>query len=125
MIEGTKVMEVRGYFADDGEFFTDEDSCRDYEVEQIKRKIFDISFDLNFEKTEYIDDILYFAPKNQKDIELFLEVNEYYGYFVEGITPCSPISIYKYDNNRGEYIDMVRQCNELIDEINKIVPNTI
>ena len=125
MTEGTKVMEVSGYFADDGEFFIDEDSCRDYEIEQIKRKIFDISFDLNFEKTEYIDDILYFAPKNQKDIELFLEVNAYYGYVVEGITPCSPISIYKYDNRREEYIDIVRQCNELIDEINKIVPNTI
>ena len=31
MTEGIKVMEVKGYFADDGKFFTSEEQCYDYE----------------------------------------------------------------------------------------------
>ena len=125
MTEGTKVMEVKGYFADDGKFFTDEEQCRDYEMNQLERKLFNICLDLNFEKTEYIDDILYFMPKTKKDIKNFLEVNEYYGYTADGITLDSPITIYKYDNERNEYIDLLQQCKELITEINTITPNTI
>lgn len=120
MTEGFKVMEVRGYFAEDGEFFIDEEQCRDYEIEQIKRRLFDITFDSNFEKTDYIDDILYFAPRTMKDIEFFLEVSEYYGYTTEGITLNSPITIYKYDNRRGEYIDLLQHYKDLTIEISKI-----
>ena len=125
MKAGTNVIEVEGYFADDGEFFVNKEDCEDYEVDQLKRKLFDITFDLNFEKTEYIDDIKYFVPKNQKDIEMFLTVNNYYGYIVNGITLDSPLSIYKYDYKKEEYIDLIQQYKELTAEINFIAPNTI
>ena len=124
MTEGTKIMEVKGYFADDGKFFTDEDQCRDYEVNQLKEKLFDITFDLNFEKAENVDDIMYFTPKNQKDIETFITVNEAYGYSTIGISLNSPMSIYKYDERNDGYIDIVKQCKELIAEINFLVPDT-
>ena len=125
MTEGTKTMEVKGYFADDGKFFISEEQCYDYELNQLKEKLFDITFDLNFEKPEYIDDIRYFVPKNQKDIENFITVNEAYGYSTMGISLNSPISIYKYNERNDDYIDMVKQCKELIAEINSVVPNTI
>ena len=124
MTEGTKTMEVKGYFADDGKFFTSEEQCRDYEFVQIKEKLFDITFDLNFEKPEDVDDMIYFVPKNQKDIENFITVNEAYGYSTMGISLNSPISIYKYNERNDAYIDMVKQCKELITEINSIVPDT-
>ena len=66
----------------------------------------------------------YFTPKNQKDIENFIAVREAYGYFTTGISLNSPVSIYKYDYRNDEYIDMVKQCKELIAEINFLVPNT-
>ena len=124
MTEGNKTMEVKGYFADDGKFFTSEEQCRNYEVDQIKEKLFDITFDLNFDKSENVDDMTYFTPKNQKDIENFIAVNEYCGYTTKGISLNSPISIYKYDYRNDEYIDMVKQCKELIAEINFLVPDT-
>ena len=125
MTEGTKTMEVKGYFADDGNFFTSEEQCYDYEFNQIKEKLFDITFDLNFEKPEDVDDMIYFVPKNQKDIENFIAVNEAYGYSTEGISLNSPISIYEYDERIDGYIDIVKQYKELITKINSIVPNTI
>ena len=125
MTEGTKTMEVKGYFADDGKFFTSEEQCYDYEFNQIKEKLFDITFDLNFEKPEDVDDMIYFVPKNQKDIENFIAVNEAYGYSTEGISLNSPISIYEYDERIDGYIDIVKQYKELITKINSIVPNTI
>ena len=125
MTEGTKTMEVKGYFADDGKFFISEEQCYDYELNQLKEKLFDITFDLNFEKPEYIDDIRYFVPKNQKDIENFITVNEAYGYSTMGISLNSPISIYKYNERNDDYIDMVKQCKEFIAEINSVVPNAI
>lgn len=124
MTEGTKTMEVKGYFADDGKFFTSEEQCRDYEVNQIKERVFDITFGLGFEKPEDVSDMIYFVPKNQKDIENFIAVNEAYGYSTIGISLNSPISIYKYDARNNEYIDMVKQCKELIAEINFLVPDT-
>ena len=125
MTEGTKVMEVNGYFADDGKFFTSEEQCRDYEVDQIKEKLFDITFDLNFDKPENVDDMTYFTPKNQKDIENFIAVREAYGYSTTGISLNSPISIYEYDERIDGYIDIVKQYKELITKINSVVPNTI
>ena len=127
MRKGTKTIttEVSGYFADDGTFFIEEEECRDYEAEQFKRKLFNITFDINLEKPRYVDDITYFIPKNQKDIEMFIFVREYYSCIVNGITLNSPLSIYKYDYNREEYIDMLQQYKELTAEINSIVPNTI
>ena len=125
MTEGTKTMEVKGYFADDGKFFTTEEQCCDYEFNQLKEKLFDITFDLNFEKPEDIDDIIYFVPKNQKDIENFITVNEAYGYSTEGISLNSPISIYEYDERIDGYIDILKQCKALITEINSVVPSTI
>ena len=125
MTEGTKTMEVKGYFADDGKFFTSEEQCYDYEFNQIKEKLFDITFDLNFEKPEDVDDMIYFVPKNQKDIENFIAVNEAYGYSTEGISLDSPISIYEYDERIDGYIDIVKQYKELITKINSVVPNTI
>lgn len=124
MTEGTKTMEVNGYFADDGKFFTDEEECRDYEVNQLKRKLFDITFDLNFEKPEDVSDMIYFIPKNQKDIENFIAVNQSYEYSTRGISLNSPKSIYKYDERNDGYIDIVKQCKELIAEINFLVPDT-
>ena len=38
MTEGTKTMEVKGYFADDGKFFTDKDECEDYEMQLLRKK---------------------------------------------------------------------------------------
>ena len=125
MTEGTKTMEVKGYFADDGKFFTSKEQCYDYEFNQIKEKLFDITFDLNFEKPEDVDDMIYFVPKNQKDIENFIAVNEAYGYSTEGISLDSPISIYEYDERIDGYIDIVKQYKELITKINSVVPNTI
>ena len=125
MTEGTKTMEVKGYFADDGKFFTSEEQCYDYEFNQIKEKLFDITFDLNFEKPEDVDDMIYFVPKNQKDIENFIAVNEAYGYSTEGISLDSPISIYEYDERIDGYIDIIKQYKELITKINSVVPNTI
>ena len=124
MTEGTKTMEVKGYFADDGKFFTSEEQCCDYEFNQLKEKIFDITFGLNFEKPEDVGDIIYFVPKNQKDIENFIAVNETYGYSTEGISLNSPISIYKYNERNDGYIDIVKQCKELIAEINFLAPDT-
>lgn len=124
MTEGTKVMEVKGYFADDGEFFTDKDKCKDYEIQSLAEKIFDIAFNSKFKKATNIDEIFYFTPKTKEDIDIFLTVNEYYGYVAEGISLDSPISIYKYDTNRNIYIDIVKQCKELIAEINFLVPDT-
>ena len=63
MTEGTKVMEVKGYFADDGEFFTDKDKCEDYEMRLLMKKISDIIFDSDFNNPEDIEDIIYFTPK--------------------------------------------------------------
>lgn len=125
MTEGTKTMEVKGYFADDGKFFTSEEQCCDYEFNQLKEKLFDITFDLNFEKPKDVDDIIYFIPKNQKDIENFIAVNEAYGYSTIGISFNSPISIYKYNGCNDGYIDMLQQYRELTAEINSVVPNTI
>ena len=125
MIERTKTMEVKGYFANDGKFFTSEEQCRNYELDQIEEKLFDITFDLSFEKPENVCDMTYFTPKNQKDIENFIAVREAYGYATRGISLNSPMSIYKYDAHNNEYIDMVKQCKELIAEINFLVPNTI
>ena len=125
MTEGTKTMEVKGYFADDGKFFTDEVECYDYEINQLMRKLFNITFDLNFERPENIYDMMYFIPKNQQDIEMFIAVRENYGYTTEGISLDSTISIYKYDTHSNTYIDMVKQCKELIAEINSVVPNAI
>ena len=125
MTEGTKTMEVKGYFADDGKFFTSEEHCCDYEFNQIKEKLFDTTLDSNFEKAEDIGDVIYFIPKNQKDIENFIAVNEAYEYSTIGISLNSPISIYKYDERIDGYIDIVKQCKELITEINSVVPNTI
>ena len=125
MTEGTKVMEIKGYFANDGEFFTDKDKCEDYEMQSLAEKIFDIAFDSKFKKTKNVDEIFYFAPKTKEDINIFLTVNEYYGYFAEGISLNSPISIYKYDTKRNIYIDILQQYKELTTEINSIVPNTI
>ena len=124
MTEGTKTMEVKGYFADDGKFFTREEQCYDYELNQLKEKLFDITFGLNFEKPEDIGDIMYFVPKNQKDIENFITINEAYGYSTMGISVNSPISIYKYDECNDDYIDIVKQCKELIADINFLVPGT-
>ena len=124
MTEGTKVMEVKGYFSDDGEFFLSEEQCRDYEFNQLKEKLFDITFDSNYEKPEDIDDVIYFIPKNQKDIENFIAVNEVYDYPTIGISLNSPMSIYKYDTRNEEYIDIGKQCKELIAEINSLVPDT-
>ena len=124
MTEGTKTMEVKGYFADDGEFFTDEDKCKDYEMQSLAEKIFDIAFNSKFKKATNIDEISYFTPKTKEDIDIFLTVNEYYGYVAEGISLNSPISIYKYDTNRNIYIDIMNQCKELIAEINFLVPDT-
>lgn len=124
MTEGTKIMEVNGYFADDGKFFTSEEECLSYEVNQLKEKLFDITFDLNFEKPENIYDMTYFTPKNQKDIENFIAVREAYGYSTKGISLNSPMSIYKYDAYNDEYIDMIKQCKELIAEINFLAPDT-
>lgn len=126
MRKGTKTImtEVSGYFADDGNFFTSEEQCRDYEVNQIKEKLFDITFDINLKKPHYVDDMTYFIPKNQKDIEMFLLVREYYGCITNGITLDSPLSIYKYDYEREEYINIIQQCKELIVVINSLVPNT-
>ena len=95
MTEGTKTIEVKGYFADDGKFFTSEEQCRDYEVNRGKEKLFDITFDSNFEKPKDIADVIYFIPKNQKDIEKFIAVNEAYGYSTIGISWNSTMSIYK------------------------------
>ena len=125
MTEGTKTMEVKGYFADDGKFFTSEEQCYDYEFNQLKEKLFDITFGLNFEKPEDVDDMIYFVPKNQKDIENFIAVNEAYGYSTEGISLNSPISIYEYDERIDGYIDIVKQYKELITKINSVVPNTV
>lgn len=124
MTEGTKIMEVKGYFADDGKFFTDEDQCRNYEFNQMEEKLFDITFDSNFEKAKDIADVIYFIPKNQKDIENFIAVNEAYGYSTMGISFNSPTSIYKYDDCDDGYIDILKQCKELIAEINFLVPDT-
>lgn len=124
MTEGTKVMEVKGYFADDGKFFTDEEECRNYENIQLKTKLFDITFGLNFKKPEDVSDMIYFIPKNQKDIENFIAVNQAYEYSTRGISLNSPMSIYKYDVRNDEYIDMVKQCKELMAEINFLVPDT-
>ena len=125
MTEGTKTKEVKGYFADDSKFFTSEEQCYDYEFNQIKEKLFDITFDLNFEKPEDVDDMIYFVPKNQKDIENFIAVNEAYGYSTEGISLNSPISIYEYNECIDGYIDIVKQYKELITKINFLVPNTL
>ena len=125
MTEGAKVMEVKGYFADDGEFFTDKDKCKEYEMQSLAEKIFDIAFNSKFKKATNIDEIFYFTPKTKEDINIFLTVNEYYGYVAEGIFLDSPISIYKYDTNRNIYIDMLQQYRELTAEINSIAPNTI
>ena len=125
MTEGTKVMEVKGYFADDGKFFISEEQCRDYEINQIEEKLFDITFDLSFEKPENVCDMTYFTPKNQKDIENFIAVREAYGYSTIGISLNSPISIYEYDERIDGYIDIVKQYKELITKINSVVPNTI
>lgn len=125
MTEGTKTMEVKGYFANDGEFFTDKDECEDYEMQLLKEKISNILLDSNLEEAEDIEDIIYFTPKTKEDIEIFLTINNYYGYSVEGISLDSPISIYKFDTDYRIYIDMLRQYKELIAEINSIAPNTI
>lgn len=124
MTEGTKMMKVNGYFADDGKFFTDEEECRNYELIQSEIKLFDITFGLNFEKPEDVSDMIYFVPKNQKDIENFIAINKAHGYSTIGISLNSPMSIYKYDERNGEYIDMIKQCKELIAEINFLVPDT-
>ena len=126
MRKGTKTIttEVSGYFADDGKFFTSEDQCRDYEFNQIQEKLFDTTFDSNFEKPEDIGDMIYFIPKNQTDIENFIAVNEAHGYSTIGISLNSPMSIYKYDERNDGYIDIVKQCKELIAEINFLVPDT-
>ena len=126
MQKGTKTIttEVSGYFADDGTFFIAEEECRKWEAEQFKRKLLDITFDLNFKKPIYVDDMTYFIPKNQKDIEMFIFVREYYSCIANGITLNSPLSIYKYDYNREEYIDIIQQCKELMAEINFLVPDT-
>ena len=124
MTEGTKTMEVKGYFADDGKFFTSEEQCYDYELNQLKEKLFDITFGLNFEKPKDVSDMIYFIPKNQKDIENFIAINEAYGFATEGISLNSPISIYKYNEHNDVYIDIVKQCKELIAEINFLVPGT-
>ena len=124
MTEGTKTIEVKGYFADDGKFFTSEEQCRDYEVNRGKEKLFDITFDSNFEKPKDIADVIYFIPKNQKDIEKFIAVNEAYGYSTIGISLNSPMSIYKYNECDDGYIDIVKQCKELIAEINFLVSDT-
>lgn len=126
MRKGTKTIttEVSGYFADDGTFFIEEEKCRDYEAEQFKRKLFNITFDVNLEKPRYVDDMTYFIPKNQKDIEMFIFVREYYNCIADGITLDSPLTIYKYDYEREEYIDIIQYCKELIAEINFLVPDT-
>ena len=90
----------------------------------MKERLFNITFGLNFEKPEDIDDIIYFVPKNQKDIENFITVNEAYGYSTMGISLNSPVSIYKYNERNEEYIDIFKQCKELIAEINFLIPNT-
>lgn len=125
MKAGTKVIEVEGYFADDGEFFTDKDECEDYEMQSLAEKIFDITFNSKFKKAKNIDDILYFIPKTKEDIDLFLTINNYYGYVVEGISLDSTISIYKYDTTRNIYIDILQQHRELTVEINSLVPDVI
>ena len=125
MTEGTKTMEVKGYFADDGKFFTDKDECKDYEMQLLGKKISNILFDSNLEKAEDIEDIIYFTPKTKEDIDIFLTINNYYGYSVEGISLDSPVSIYKFDTDYRIYIDILQQYKELTAEINSIAPNTI
>lgn len=126
MTEGTKIMEVKGYFADDGKFFTDKDECKDYEMRLLMKKISDIIFDSDFNNNpEYIEDIIYFTPKTKEDINIFLTINNYYGYSVESISLDSPVSIYKFDTDYRIYIDMLQQYKELTAEINSIAPNTI
>ena len=126
MRKGTKTIttEISGYFADDGKFFEDEVECHNYEINPLMRELFNITFDSNFEKPKEVGDMIYFVPKNQKDIENFIDVNKTYGYSTEGISLNSPISIYKYNERNCEYIDMVKQCKELIAEINFLVPDT-
>lgn len=125
MTEGTKIMEVNGYFADDGKFFTDKDECKGYEMQLLGKKISNILFDSDLKKVEYIEDIIYFTPKTKEDINIFLTINNYYGYSVEGISLDSPVSIYKFDTDYRIYIDMLQQYKELTTEINSIAPNTI
>ena len=125
MTEGTKVMKVKGYFADDGEFFTNKDECKDYEMQLLRKKISNILFNSNLEEAEDIEDIIYFTPKTKEDIHIFLTINDYYGYSTEGIFLDSPVSRYKFDTNYQIYIDILQQYRELIDEINSLIPNTI
>lgn len=125
MTEGTKTMEVKGYFADDGKFFTSEEQCEAYEMQLLMKKISDIIFDSDFNTPEDIEDIIYFTPKTKEDIDIFITINNYYGYVVEGISLDSPISIYKFDTNYQIYIDILQQYRELTVEINSVVPNTI
>ena len=125
MKKGKKTIEVNGYFSDDGKFFASEEQCKEHEAECLFYKISDKVFDDSFHKKCCIDDITYFAPENKEDIQTFLKVHERYEYDTEGISLNSPISIYKYDDYNGNYVDMIQQCKELITEINSVVPNTI
>ena len=125
MTEGTKTMEVKGYFADDGKFFISEEQCEDYEMRLLMKKISDIIFDSDFNNPEDIEDIIYFTPKTKEDIDIFLTINNYYGYSVEGISLDSPVSIYKFDTDYRIYIDILQQYKELTAEINFVAPNTI
>ena len=125
MTEGTKTMEVKGYFADDGEFFISEEQCKDHEADCLFYKISDKVFDDSFHKECCLDDITYFSPQSKEDIQTFLKVHEMYGYDTEGIYLNSPISIYKYEDYNDKYVDILQQYKELITEINSIAPNTI
>ena len=125
MTEGTKVMEVKGYFADDGNFFASEEQCKEHEADCLFYRMADKVFDDSFHKKCCLDDITYFSPQSKEDIQAFLKVHEMYNYDTDGIDLNSPVSIYKYDDYNGNYVDLLQQCKELITEINSVVPNTI
>lgn len=127
MKKGTKVL--NGYFADDGKFFEDEKKCRNYEMQKV--------FDGFKDKCRYDGDwggmprasspgkVEYFAPESKEDIANFIMVMNYFGYTTNGILVNSPISIYKFDNDKKEYINLIQEYNAFVRTLNTFLTDKI
>ena len=127
MKAGTKVL--NGYFADDGTFFENEKKCKDYEM----KKIFnEFGRKLRYKGDygclavcNYPGEVEYFAPKTKEDIKNFIMVMNYFGGTTNGITMNSPISVYYFDKNKKEYIDLLIEYNLFVRELNVFIPEQI
>lgn len=127
MKKGTKVLS--GYFADDGSFFENEKKCKDYEMKKIfnefGRKLRYRGDYGCFAVSNYPGEVEYFAPKTEEDIKNFIMVMNYFGYTTNGITMNSPISVYHFDKDKKEYIDLLIEYNLFIRELNIFIPEKI